>query len=80
MRSTKAIIHLDNFMHNINAIRAFTKPGTKMCIPVKADAYGHGSVECARAALECGVEYLTRLTASRCLYLVEKLNLIKSHI
>ncbi|MBR6153623.1 MAG: alanine racemase, partial [Treponema sp.] len=58
MRSTKAIIHLDNFMHNINAIRAFTKPGTKMCIPVKADAYGHGSVECARAALECGVEYL----------------------
>ncbi len=29
-----------------------------MCIPVKADAYGHGSVECARAALECGVEYL----------------------
>lgn len=58
MRSTRAIIHLENFMHNINAIRAFTKPGTKMCIPVKADAYGHGSVECARAALECGVEYL----------------------
>ena len=62
MRSTKAIIHLDNFRHNINAIRAFTKPGTKMCIPVKADAYGHGSVECARAALECGVEYLAVAT------------------
>ena len=58
MRATRAIIHLENFKHNIKAIRAFTKPGTKMCIPVKADAYGHGSVECAKAALECGVEYL----------------------
>lgn len=58
MRATRAIIHLENFRHNIRAIRAFTKPGTKMCIPVKADAYGHGSVECAKAALECGVEYL----------------------
>ncbi|MBO4320916.1 MAG: alanine racemase [Treponema sp.] len=62
MRSTKAIIHLENFRHNINAIRAFTKAGTKMCIPVKADAYGHGSIECARAALECGVEYLAVAT------------------
>ena len=58
MRATRAIIHLENFKHNIRAIREFTKPGTKMCIPVKADAYGHGSVECAKAALECGVEYL----------------------
>ena len=58
MRATRAIIHLENFKHNIKAIRAFTKPGTKMCIPVKADAYGHESVECAKAALECGVEYL----------------------
>ena len=62
MRSTKAIIHLENFKHNINAIRAFTKVGTKMCVPVKADAYGHGSIECARAALECGVEYLAVAT------------------
>lgn len=58
MRGTKAIIHLDYLKHNINAIRTFTKPNVKMCIPVKADAYGHGAIECAKAALECGVEYL----------------------
>lgn len=58
MRATKAIIHLENFKHNIKEIRRFTKPGVKMCVPVKADAYGHGSIECAKAALEAGVEFL----------------------
>ena len=71
MRSTKAIIHLENFRHNIKAIRSFTKSGVKMCVPVKADAYGHGSVECARAALECGVEYLAVATVDEGLELRE---------
>jgi len=62
MRATKAIIHLDNFKHNIKEIRRFTKTGVKMCVPVKADAYGHGSIECARAALEAGVDFLAVAT------------------
>lgn len=29
-----------------------------MCVAVKADAYGHGAVRCAKEAVDCGVEYL----------------------
>ena len=28
-----------------------------MCVAIKADAYGHGAVECAKAAIECGTDY-----------------------
>ncbi len=28
-----------------------------MCVAIKADAYGHGAVQCAKVALECGVDY-----------------------
>ena len=62
MRSTKAIIHLDYLKDNIQAIRSFTKPGTKMCIAVKADAYGHGAIECAKAAVDAGAEFLAVAT------------------
>src|SRR5574344_1805329 len=62
MRCTKAIIHLDNFKNNIKAIKRFTKPGTKMCVAVKADAYGHGAVQCAKAAVSCGVDFLAVAT------------------
>ncbi len=62
MRATHALIHLENFKQNIRNIRTFTRAGTKMCIPVKANAYGHGAVECAEAAIECGVEYLAVAT------------------
>src|SRR5574344_2612108 len=62
MRCTKAIIHLDNFKKNIKAIKSFTKPDTKMCVAVKADAYGHGAVQCAKAAVSCGVDFLAVAT------------------
>ncbi|MBQ1833110.1 MAG: alanine racemase [Treponema sp.] len=62
MRATKAIIHIDYFKENIRNIRRFTASGVKMCVPVKADAYGHGAVECAKAALDCGVDYLAVAT------------------
>ena len=32
--------------------------GVKICVPVKADAYGHGAVMCARAALQSGADCL----------------------
>lgn len=62
MRSTKAIIHLENLQHNIKQIKALLKPETKMLIPVKANAYGHGTVECAKAAIEAGVDVLAVAT------------------
>ncbi len=62
MRATKAIIHLDYLKQNIIEIRKFIKPGVKMCIAVKADAYGHGAVECARTALASGADFLAIAT------------------
>ena len=58
VRATKAIIHLDYLRENIEAARKKAGPNTKICLPVKADAYGHGSVAISRCALDAGVEYL----------------------
>ena len=58
MRATRAIIHLDNFRRNIMAARKKAGPHPKICVPVKADAYGHGAVFMSRCALEAGAEYL----------------------
>lgn len=58
MRATKAIIHLDNLQYNIQQIRQRLDVRTKICLPVKADAYGHGAVRTAIAAIRAGVSYL----------------------
>ena len=58
MRNSHIIIHVDHFIGNIAAIREFVGPGIKLSVAVKADAYGHGAVELARAAVAAGVEYL----------------------
>ena len=51
-------IDLSAIRHNVEDARAQLKPGTKLLAVVKADAYGHGAIECARAAIEAGAEYL----------------------
>lgn len=58
MRATKALIHLDNLRSNIMQIKKTLSPATKICLPVKADAYGHGAVRTAIAAIRAGVSYL----------------------
>ncbi len=58
MRATRAIIHLRNLQSNIAAIRENLSPGTRLCIPVKADAYGHGAVRVAVAAIRAGATHL----------------------
>jgi len=58
MQATRAIIHLDNLRLNIQGARKKIGDHPKICMPVKADAYGHGAVPVARYALEAGVEYL----------------------
>ncbi|GHV82497.1 alanine racemase [Spirochaetia bacterium] len=62
MRATRAIIHLDRLTRNIQAVRNRIGPGRLMCLPVKADAYGHGAVWVARTALAAGVRYLAIAT------------------
>lgn len=55
MRATRAIIHLDNLQHNIRLVQEQVGRKVKICIAVKADAYGHGAVEVAQAGIKSGV-------------------------
>ena len=47
-RPTWAEVSLPALRHNYRAIRQHIGDGPQICAVVKADAYGHGSVECAR--------------------------------
>jgi alanine racemase len=49
-------VNLNQFKRNIAYIRQHIGH-TRLCLPVKANAYGHGLVAIARAADEAGVDY-----------------------
>lgn len=55
-RPTKSYIDLAALKENLKNIKAFAK--TKVMMLVKADAYGHGSVICAKQAEKMGIDYL----------------------
>ena len=69
MRATYANIYLDNIKHNIEEIRKIIPSTTKMCVPVKADAYGHGAVNVSKIAIDCGVDYLAVAAVSEAIEL-----------
>lgn len=56
-RPTYAEIDLRKLQHNIIEIKKLLSPGTKFMAIVKADAYGHGAVEVAKAAEKAKVDY-----------------------
>ena len=56
--STWVEIDLDSLTHNIGEVRGRIGPGQRILLVVKADAYGHGAVEVARAAASAGVDML----------------------
>jgi alanine racemase len=56
-RPTWAQINLDNLIHNFRVMKAVVGPDTAIMPAVKADAYGHGAVECARALERAGAEW-----------------------
>ena len=58
MRATQAHIHLDNLRKNIEVIKGFVHNNAKICIPVKANAYGHGATRVAIAAIKSGADFL----------------------
>lgn len=70
-RDTRAIIHLENINHNLNCIKKLTGDDKKICIAVKADAYGHGAVEISKKALQWGVDFLAVATVSEAVILRE---------
>ncbi|MEE2521214.1 alanine racemase [Pseudarthrobacter sp. J75] len=52
-----AVIDLAAIRHNVAQLAAVASPAKVMAV-VKADAYGHGAVQVARAALEAGAAWL----------------------
>ncbi len=57
LRPTWAEISLDAIKHNVRGLAALARPAGIMAV-VKADAYGHGAVMVALAALDAGASWL----------------------
>jgi len=51
---TGAIIHLNRFKENIDTVKTRVGKDIRICVPVKADAYGHGALQISKAAIEAG--------------------------
>lgn len=73
-RPVWAEVNLDNLAHNIKEVRKHTKEDALVTAVVKANGYGHGSVEIARTFLENGAD---RLAVA---ILTEAIELRKSNI
>jgi alanine racemase len=59
-----ARIDLGAVARNCGHLKSLVGPRTLLCAVVKADAYGHGDVWCARAAVEGGADWLAVATAA----------------
>jgi len=51
-------IDLDHLQSNIGYAKSLLPAGTKLLLPVKADAYGHGSLAISFAAMDAGIDFL----------------------
>jgi alanine racemase len=56
MTGNRALIHLSNLEANIRTVRRIIGEDVRICMAVKADAYGHGSVEIVRTASRAGID------------------------
>lgn len=56
-RATFVEINLDAFRHNLRTIKMIVGSDSAIMAIIKADAYGHGAVQCARAALKEGINH-----------------------
>lgn len=66
---TWAEINLDSIVHNYKVLKSLTKAGTKACAIIKANGYGHGSVELAKVLEEEKCDYFGVATANEALEL-----------
>ncbi len=55
---THAVIDLDRYAENLRVLSTLAGDDKKIMAIVKANAYGHGASECARAAVDAGCSYL----------------------
>ncbi|MER7622452.1 alanine racemase [Streptomyces sp. NPDC126503] len=68
-RRARAEIDLGALRANVRTLRARVAPHVRIMGVVKADAYGHGAVRCARAALDAGADWLGTATPHEALAL-----------
>lgn len=68
-----AEIDLNAIRHNVSAVKRRLASGVRLMAVVKADAYGHGAVQCAKTALNSGAEYLGVATVNEAIELREAL-------
>jgi alanine racemase len=66
---THAVIDLDAYVSNIHVLRSIAGHDVALMAVVKADAYGHGAVECGRAAITAGATMLGVARVQEALYL-----------
>ncbi len=58
IRPVWAEINLDAIRHNLAEIRRLVGPAVEIMAVVKAEAYGHGAVKIAKAAIQSGANWL----------------------
>lgn len=68
-RPTKAMINLKAIQQNVKNLKEFLQPNVQIIAVVKANAYGHGDVAVARAALEAGATILAVATPDEALHI-----------
>ena len=61
-RATRALIDLDAVAENVRCFRGIAPSGAGVMAVVKANAYGHGAVMVARAAVDAGAAWLAVAT------------------
>ncbi len=68
-RSTRAVVDLDAIATNLKTLRSAIGPGVGLMAIVKANAYGHGAIPVATAALEAGADHLAVATVDEAVQL-----------
>jgi len=68
-RPTKATIDLQAIQQNVKNLKSFLRPNVQIIAVVKANAYGHGDVAVAQAALEAGATILAVATPDEALHI-----------
>lgn len=68
-RPVWAEVNLDNLAHNIREVRRVTKPEAMVTAVIKADGYGHGSVEIGKTLLENGADRFAVATLTEAIQL-----------
>ncbi|ATP42042.1 alanine racemase [Solibacillus sp. R5-41] len=75
-RPTKAVIDLQAIHQNVVSLRHYLQPNVRIIAVVKANAYGHGDIEVANAAINAGATMLAVATPDEAVHIREHFDYI----